>query len=163
MNFVLASMFESVVLKLLCLKLGKSFRTRPGLDPGPGSWPRSKCTTIVLPRPTAECPLISVVGIGSKMVAHLDDSQELGPGSSPCRVRKLLLNFKFTGFPRFDVLIRASKFSKMSKQIQTLLRLTQLIQDAHFFSYSCHGASSEFILSSTIVETIISGGCFQDG
>src|SRR6185437_5591711 len=35
-------------------KLGKSFLTRLGLEPGPGSWLPSKCTTIVLPRPTTE-------------------------------------------------------------------------------------------------------------
>ena len=36
------------------LKLGKSFRTRPGLEPGPPSWLPSKCTTIVLPRPPTD-------------------------------------------------------------------------------------------------------------
>jgi hypothetical protein len=35
-------------------KLGKSFRTRPGLETGPPGYRdiSSKCTTIVLPRPT---------------------------------------------------------------------------------------------------------------
>jgi hypothetical protein len=50
------------------MKLSKSFRIRPGLEPGSPGYPLSALSL---------CLRASVVGLGSTMVVHLDCSQEV--------------------------------------------------------------------------------------